>query len=74
MDILAECHNQDRRKTYHALTFADQAIQYWNVYADETAHKYLETAYKWLTEEQRNVPWNRQIRRLAKEVQAKLEL
>jgi hypothetical protein len=48
MEILAECYHSDKHKTYHALTFADQAIQYWDIYADKTARKYLETANKWL--------------------------
>ena len=57
-------HSQDKRKTYHALTFADHAIQYWNIYADNVACNYLETAKNWLEEERKNTPWNLPIKRL----------
>ncbi len=74
MDILSECYNQDRRKTHHALTFADQARQYWDIFADTNARGYLETALKWLKEEEKNSPWNRAVRRLIKEISDKLRI
>jgi len=64
MDILAECYKFDRRKTYHAVVFADHAVQYWDVYGSDAGHKYLETAKEWLVAELRSAPWNRKIQRL----------
>jgi hypothetical protein len=73
MKILAECHQYDRRKTFHAVTFADQAIQYFNLYADGNAYSYLTTAAKWLRDEKRTNPWNRSVSRLLKEVETRLQ-
>jgi len=64
MDILSQCYTQDKRKTYHALTFADHAIQYFNIYADSVACNYLQTAKTWLQEERKNAPWNLSVKRL----------
>jgi hypothetical protein len=64
MDILTECYNWDKRKPFHALTFAGQALQYWEVYGDEEAFGYLQTAKKWLVSEEQRSFWNRNIKRL----------
>ena len=68
MEILSQCYTQDKRKTYHALTFADHAMQYWNVYANNVAFKYLETAKNWLEEERKNTPWSFKVKRLLTQV------
>jgi len=72
MDILSRCYNDDKRKTYHALTFADQSIQYYGVYKNDEALEYLTTAKKWLTEEAARSPWNKNVKRLHSEVSRKL--
>ncbi len=72
MDILAECYEDDKRKTYHALVFADQALKYWGVYGDGTAKEYLITAEQWLKSEASLWPWNHSVRRLLKVVSEKL--
>jgi tetratricopeptide (TPR) repeat protein len=64
MKILTECYKWDKRKPFHAITFSDQAIQYWKAYRDEEALQYLRTARKWLDEEFRIAPWNRSLKRL----------
>ena len=64
MKILEECYRFDRRKVYHAITFADQALQYYDLYADDTAYSYLNTAVRWVREEKRQNPWNRNLGRL----------
>ena len=46
MDILTECYKSDRRKTYHALVFADHSMQYWDVFADSAAKEHLSNGYK----------------------------
>lgn len=50
MKILQDCYNEDQRKTYHAITFADQALEYYTRYPDEKSIDYLSMAYKWLKE------------------------
>lgn len=72
MDILAECYRYDKRKGYHALTFADQAVQYWQVYGDALAKSYLERARKWLVEEAQRSPWHRGVQRLLRSVEREL--
>ncbi len=73
MDILSQCYHQDRRKTYHALRFADQAIQFWNIYHSKEANEYLITANKWLEEEKINAPWNPSIKTLLRDTKAILK-
>jgi hypothetical protein len=72
MDILSECYAYDRRKIYHALTFADQAIQYYDKYGNDEATEYLLTARKWLGDELRRAPWLRNAARLLRQVEAVL--
>jgi len=72
MDILSECYADDKRKTYHAMIFADQAFQYWYVYGDDIAKNYLIIAEQWLDCEQKQWPWNRNVRRLHNKVSQKL--
>lgn len=68
MDILIECHNFDKRKTYHALVFADHAIQYAKFFDNNLSHEYLLTAKKWLNEELKESPWNRNCKRLLRNI------
>jgi tetratricopeptide (TPR) repeat protein len=64
MEILTDCYRYDKRKTYHALTFADQALKYWRVYGDEKATGYLQKAYDWLKDEYRKSSWHRRLKEL----------
>ena len=66
MDILTECYNSDKRKTYHALVYADHAIQYAKYFSDDLSKQYLKNARKWLLEESKKYPWNRKCKRLLK--------
>ena len=72
MEILSECYSFDKRKSYHAITFADQAIQYYARYGDSASVKYLETAKKWLEKEMKKSPWNTQISKMRKLVNREL--
>ena len=72
MEILRECYQWDKRKPFHVLTFADQALEYWEVYADDEALGYLATAHHWLSDESQRYPWNRHLRRLLPKVARKL--
>ncbi len=73
MQILTECYQWDKRRPFHAVTFSDQAIQYWQAYKDNDAVIYLKTAKKWLEEESKLSPWNRGVRRLLGEILKILE-
>lgn len=68
MDLLARCYASDRRKGFHAKTFADQAIQFWEAYHDVTAAKYIRLAHTWLGEAGEKEPWDRGIPRLRRTV------
>lgn len=50
MSILKECYTKDQRKSYHAVTFAEQALDYFGKYPDEKAKDYLNKAKEWLIE------------------------
>lgn len=66
MQILSECYKNDKRKIYHASTFANQSLQYYGKYHDTVAEDYLETAFKWVSVEAANHAWNYELRELKK--------
>lgn len=63
MNILHKCYENDQRKTFHAITFAEQAIRYFNKVNSEKTISYLVKAAKWLKEENQEKKWNYDIRR-----------
>lgn len=48
MSILEKCMNADDRKRFHAMTYGQQALQYFSKYQDDKAYRYLEQAQNWL--------------------------
>jgi energy-coupling factor transporter ATP-binding protein EcfA2 len=72
MDILSECYQYDRRKTYHALVFADQAMQYWDAFGGSESEQYLRTASQWLAAETKASPWNRRVGHFQRMVDSKV--
>lgn len=68
MQILKKCHQEDQRKTYHAVTFAEQSLEYFAVFDDAVAKQYLELAYKWLQEIEVERKYNFRIRSLITEL------
>lgn len=68
MDILTQCYRDDERKNFHTMTFADQAIQYWNVYRNDAAMDYLKTAKRWLLDQNKKSVWHRGIVTLLRDV------
>lgn len=66
MNILSECYNYDKRKTYHAATYAEQAIKYYKKYSDKS---YLSQAKAWIEEEIKNSPWHRRAKWLRGEIE-----
>lgn len=69
MGILEECYTWDKKRPFHALTFAGQALKYWHVYGDGDVRRYLEQARNWLSEEHRVSPWNRSISQLLPKIE-----
>lgn len=69
MSILESCYNWDKRKIFHAIVFADHAIQYHKVYDDEISKTYLIKAKNWLLKEQPdNRSRSRNIKFLLKDI------
>ena len=68
MGILKKCYVEDKRKTYHAITFAEQAISYHTKYPDEISTEYMQLAKGWLKEIQIERRWNRQAKELLREL------
>lgn len=50
MQILKDCYKEDQRKTYHAFTFGEQALEYFTKYPDKVAKEYLILAKEWIKE------------------------
>lgn len=73
MNILSECYRSGKRKTYHAVTFARQALMYYGVYKDDVAVEYLHTAKRWLQEERARARWLRNVQHWLKKVSFALE-
>ena len=48
---LDNCLKQDKRKSYHVITYANHAIQYYEKFHDTTAFKYITLAYNYITTE-----------------------
>ncbi|SDF98762.1 SIR2-like domain-containing protein [Limimonas halophila] len=72
MEIIRDCYFYDKRKTYHVVTFAEQALQYFERYGDEKSKEYLRTGKEWLEEESRKKPWHRNVKRLMVKVNGAL--
>jgi hypothetical protein len=68
METLRRCYSADRRKSYHATRFAEQAIQYEHIYHDDKSRQYLEIASAWLSEQIQQNEWNRSLQNWARNV------
>lgn len=68
MRILKKCYNDDKRKTYHAIVFAEQALRYYKKLQSDTSKSYLMTAQKWLAEERSENPWNRECKQTLNDI------
>ena len=68
MTILEKCMTADSRKRFHAITYGQQAIRYFNFYKDETAKKYLGQAQIWIQSEMRNNKWDNEMGKILNEI------
>lgn len=71
MSIISECYMYDRRKTYHAIKFAEQSMKFYNIYPDEVGLGYIKNAYRWLKEENNKIPWHTGIKRMFKKIESR---
>lgn len=64
MTILEKCINDDKRKVFHAIRYAEQTLEYANRYFDDKTKKYIEKAISWLNSERDLNNWNFEIPKL----------
>ena len=57
MEILHKCFNDDMRKTFHAKTYADQALRYYKKYNNPKSIEYLRQSLVWLEQEMNANTW-----------------
>lgn len=62
MEILHKCYNDDSRKIFHAIVYADQAERYYMKTNSSKTIRYLQQAMTWLKEESSNNPWNYELK------------
>ena len=69
MNILQQCFNNDTRRSFHALTYAKQAIRYFKrLPKSEKSIDYLKQAREWLNSEQVDKPWHFELKTLLRRV------
>lgn len=69
MNILKKCYQDDQRKTYHAIVFAEQSLEYFSIFGDHVAKGYLELSTKWLSEIEIEKKYNQKAKTLSLEIQ-----
>jgi hypothetical protein len=74
MSILEKCIYDDKRKSFHAIRYGEQSVQYNDRYFDSKSFEYLRNASTWLKEEHRRMSWNNEISSLLKKVDERLKL
>lgn len=74
MEILQKCMDDDKRKTFHALIYSDQAIRYRKRYINSKSIEYLSQAQKWLKIETTARRWDHDLRNKLQEVDDMINL
>lgn len=74
MEILKKCYLEDKRKPYHAITFAEQSISYHSKYPDELSFEYLKLGKSWLKETKEISGWNNRWKKRSRELLRELNL
>lgn len=69
MNILKKCYSEDSRKTYHAVTFAEQSIEYFTKYSDGAAKEYLALSVDWLKEARIERKYNYRMKLLLRQLE-----
>lgn len=66
MKILQKCYTDDMRRTFHAKTYADQALRYYKRIQNDRAIEYLKQAQIWINEELKENSWEYELKLLNK--------
>ena len=74
MEILQKCFTDDMRKTFHAKTYADQAIRYYKKYNNQKSIEYLRQAQIWIKQEIDANAWAYDLKKYANEVNIALKI
>lgn len=72
LGVLENCRQLDKRKAFHALTYAAKACQYWDAYSDDDARLRLKKGEEWLMEELDNPLTKREAAKSLVEVRARI--
>lgn len=68
MRILERCMKADSRKRFHANTYGNQSIRYYERFQDEQSLEYLNQALEWLNREADNSAWDLDTRKIRDKV------
>ena len=74
MEILHKCFNDDMRKTFHAKTYADQALRYYKKYNNPKSIEYLQQSLVWLEQERDANTWAFDLKSYIKKVREALKI
>lgn len=74
MEILHKCFNDDMRKTFHAKTYADQALRYYKKYNNPKSIEYLQQSLVWLEQEREANTWAFDLKSYVKKVREALRI
>ena len=74
MEILHKCYTDDMRRTFHAKTYADQALRYFHRIHNDKAKAYLEQARTWIKEELKDKSWEYDLKSLYNKLNETLQL
>lgn len=75
MKILQQCFHDDKRRLFHALTYAKQAIRYFKRLPQSAkSMEYLKQAREWLVSEKEDKPWNYEVKALLGRVDKIIEV
>lgn len=64
MEILHKCFTDDKRKVFHATTYAEQALLYYKKYNNDKAISYLQQSKEWLEGELKENSWAYNLKEL----------
>lgn len=68
MEILERCYNDDKRRVFHVIRYAEQTKEYSKRYFDDKTKHYIGTAINWLKLEAEQNKWNYELRKLLSEI------
>ena len=73
MDILHKCYTNDKRRTFHARTYAEQSLRYFKKYHNDKSIRYLNQAQTWLNDELVTNSWAYDLKSLLSRIEDTLK-